>query len=75
MKHFKNTYIVGLTSTKTQKVQDRTTTVNNSKCTLQKAKPREIKYKILKKENEIWRIIPGHLTVKWKGKDTICNNN
>ena len=69
MKHFKNTSIVGLTSTKTLKVQHRIKTVNKRKCTLQKAKPREIQYKIINKENEIWRAILGHLTVKRKGKD------
>ena len=32
------------------------------------------RYKILNKENKILRIIPGHLTVRRKGKDTIGNN-
>jgi len=32
------------------------------------------RYKILNKENKILRIIPGHLTVRREGKDTIGNN-
>ena len=35
---------------------------NKHKCTLQKAKPREIQYKILNEENKIWR-----MTFKRKG--------
>jgi len=33
-----------------------------------KAKPKDIQYKILNEENMIWRIIPGHLTVKREGR-------
>jgi hypothetical protein len=32
-----------------------------------KSKTREIQYKILNEENKIWKIIPGHFTVKRKG--------
>jgi len=66
--------MVGITSTKTLKVLHQIKTVNKRKCTLSKPKPREIQYKLLKKENETWRIIRGHLTVKRKGKDTKGNN-
>jgi len=47
---------------------------NKHNCTLQKAKPREIQYKILNGANKIWRIIPGNLTVKRKRKDATGNN-
>jgi hypothetical protein len=29
-------------------------------------KPSAIEYKIFNKKIKIWRIMPGHLTVKWK---------
>jgi hypothetical protein len=55
--------------------QHRTQNVENKhKCTLQKAKPREIQYKVLNEGNKICGIIPGQLTVKRKGKDAIGNN-
>jgi len=43
-------------------------------CKLQKAKPREIQYKMMNEENKVWGTIPGHLTVKRKGIDAMGNN-
>jgi hypothetical protein len=37
-------------------------------------KSKIILYRILNKKNKIWRIIPGHLTVKRKGTDAIGDN-
>jgi len=39
-----------------------------------KSKTKEIKYKVLNEENKIWRKIPGHRSVRRKGRDTIGNN-
>jgi len=39
-----------------------------------KSKPREIHCEVLIEENKMWRVIPGHLTVKRRGKVAISNN-
>jgi len=39
-----------------------------------KSKPREIQCTVLIEENKMWRVIPGHLTVKRRGEDAVSNN-
>jgi hypothetical protein len=39
-----------------------------------RAKSKETQYKIINKENKIWRIIPGHLSARRKGRDAIGND-
>ena len=74
---FQNICIEGLTFTERLKysIGYKTQKIHKLSCALQKQKPREIKYKILDEENKIGSIILGHVTVRWKGRDAIGNNN
>jgi hypothetical protein len=67
MKTFSKHWVAGLTFMKRLQYITGYKTENKHKCILQNAKPREIQYKILNEENKIWRIKPGHFTVKRKG--------